>query len=211
MAAIFIRTILIYLILIFTMRLSGKRQVGEMQISELVTTFLLSELASVPLTNPGTPFLLAIVPIFTIISAEIILSFFTTKCTLAKNLLDGKPSVIVKRGTLQKSEMEKMRLSLDDLLSELRLKDISSLSDVDYAILEPNGQISVFEKKNAPLSHALVIDGVIQQDALGLLGKNERWVEHFLQEQDISGLQEVFLLAVTDDNTATLIKKGDCE
>ncbi len=208
MAAIFIRTLLIYLILIFAMRLSGKRQVGEMQISELVTTFLLSELASVPLTNPGTPFLLAIVPILTIISAEIILSFLTVKFVPVKNLLDGKPSFMIRKGTLQKKEMEKMRLSLDDLLSELRLKDIASLSDVDYAILEPNGQISVFPKGSS-LSHIYIVDGALQKDAMKSTNRTETWVRAILKEQAVSDPAEVFLLSVTDTGTVTLIKKGD--
>ncbi len=209
MASIFIRTILIYLILIFIMRLSGKRQIGEMQISELVTTFLLSELASVPLTNPSTPFLLAVIPIFTIVSAEIILSFLTTKSSLMKKLLDGNPGMIIRRGVLQKKEMEKLRLSLDDLLQELRLKDIASLSDVEYAILESNGKISAFPKRKAPLSHVLIIDGVIQKTVLTEAGRSEKWIMQLIKEHDIADIKEVFLLSVTDDETITLIRKGD--
>ena len=95
LAAILVRTLLIYLILICTMRFSGKRQIGEMQISELATTFLLSELASVPLTDPTIPFLHALLPILTIVSTEIVFSFLATKWTIAKTLLDGKPSIIV--------------------------------------------------------------------------------------------------------------------
>ncbi len=211
LASIFIRTILIYLILIFIMRLSGKRQIGEMQISELVTTFLLSELASVPLTNPSTPLLLSIVPIFTIVSAEIIFSYLTTKCTLAKKLLDGKPSLLIKNGKIQKSELQKMRLSLDDLLCELRLKDIGSLSEVDYAILEPNGKISVFPKTSSALSHTLIIDGEIQKDTLKSLKKGEIWLQKLLKEQNITDIRDIFLFSVTDDGTPTIIKKGECE
>ena len=211
MAAIFVRTVLIYLILIFTMRFSGKRQIGEMQISELVTTFLLSELASIPLTNPAIPFLHAVIPIFIIISAEIVFSFLTTKCAFAKKLLDGKPSIIIRQGKIQKKEMEHMRLSLDDLLCELRLKDIASLSEVDYAILEPNGKISVFSKNDTPLSHVLVVDGVLQKDILLDMKKSENWVGSFLKMHDIPDLKEIFLLSVADDDSYTLIKKGDCE
>lgn len=211
MAAILVRTVMIYLTLIFTMRLSGKRQIGEMQLSELVTTFLLSELASIPLTNPAIPFLHAVIPIFLIISMEIIFSFLTTKCVFAKKLLDGKPSVIIRRGTIQKKEMERMRLSLDDLLCELRLKDIASLSEVDYAILEPNGKISVFPKTSAPLSHVLIVDGVLQKDILSEMQKSEAWVTSFLQKQNVCAPKEVFLLSIADDHSFTLIKKGDCQ
>ena len=211
MAAIFIRTLLIYLILIFTLRLSGKRQIGEMQISELVTTFLLSELASIPLTNPATPFLHAIVPILTIVATEIVFSFLTTKWTFAKRLLDGKPSIIIKRGRIQKKEMERMRLSLDDLLCELRLKDIAALSEVDYAILEPNGKLSVFPKNQSPLSHVYVIDGEIQKETLKETGKTEDWIRDILHRKKVRDIEMIFLLSATDDNAVTLIKKGDCE
>lgn len=211
MAAILTRTLLIYLILICTMRFSGKRQIGEMQISELVTTFLLSELASVPLTNPAIPFLHAVIPILTIVSAEIIFSFLTTKWTLAKKLLDGKPSIIIKKGRIQKTEMEHMRLSLDDLLCELRLKDIASVSDVDYAILEPNGKFSVFPKSSTLLSHVLVIDGILQTEVLKEIQKNEAWLMRILKESKISDLREIFLLSVTDHDDITLIRRGDCE
>jgi uncharacterized membrane protein YcaP (DUF421 family) len=211
LAAILIRTVLIYLILIFTLRLSGKRQIGEMQISELVTTFLLSELASIPLTNPAIPFLHAVIPILTIVSVEIIFSFLTTKWTVAKRLLDGRPSIIIKKGKLQKKEMERMRLSLDDLLCELRLKDIATLADVDYAILEPNGKLSVFQKNTTPLSHVYVIDGAIQTETLKETGKDEAWIKKLLQKQSIPHIKEVFLLSVTDDETVTLIRKEDCQ
>ena len=149
MAVIFIRTILIYILLLAVMRISGKRQIGEIQISELVTTFLLSDIASYPLTNPGIPLLNAIIPIFTIIPLEIIFSFLTTKFSGLKKLLDGKPSIVILHGKIQKKEMEHLRLSMDDLLCELRLKGISSVSDVDNGVRKrrliffKNGNLSV--------------------------------------------------------------------
>lgn len=207
MAAIFIRTILIYLLLLVVMRISGKRQVGEIQISELVTTFLLSDIAAYPLTNAGIPILNAVIPILTIIPLEIIFSYLTTKCTFIKKLLDGKPSIIIRRGMLRRKEMEKMRLSLDDLLCELRLKDIASVDEVDYAILEQNGQISVFPKKGSALSHAVVIDGTVNRDALIDAEKDEHWLRGVLRDRNINDIGEIFLLSVTVDGTITLIKQ----
>lgn len=207
MAAIFIRTILIYLLLLVVMRISGKRQVGEIQISELVTTFLLSDIAAYPLTNAGIPILNAVIPILTIIPLEIIFSYLTTKCTFIKKLLDGKPSIIIRRGKLRRKEMEKMRLSLDDLLCELRLKDIASVDEVDYAILEQNGQISVFPKKGSALSHAVVIDGTVNRDALIDAEKDEHWLRGVLRDRNINDIGEIFLLSVTVDGTITLIKQ----
>ncbi|MBE6665492.1 MAG: DUF421 domain-containing protein [Ruminococcaceae bacterium] len=211
MAVIFIRTILIYILLLAVMRISGKRQIGEIQISELVTTFLLSDIASYPLTNPGIPILNAVIPIFTIIPLEIIFSFLTTKCARLKKLLDGKPSIVILHGKIQKKEMERLRLSMDDLLCELRLKSIASVDDVDYAILEQNGQISVFEKNKAPLSHAVIIDGTLNTQLLKQIGKNKHWLQKILKSVNIQEYRDVFLLSVTDDGNITLIKQKQLE
>lgn len=207
MAVIFIRTILIYILLLAVMRISGKRQIGEIQISELVTTFLLSDIASYPLTNPGIPILNAVIPIFTLIALEIIFSFLTTKCAFLKNLLDGKPNIIILHGIIQKKEMARLRLSMDDLLCELRLKNISSVSDVDYAILEQNGQISVFQKDQKPLSHAIIIDGELNTRLLEDIGKNKHWLREILKEKNVREYKDIFLLAVTDEGNITLIKQ----
>ena len=207
MAVIFIRTILIYVLLLAVMRISGKRQVGEIQISELVTTFLLSDIASYPLTNPAIPILNAVIPIFTLISLEIIFSFLTTKCARLKKILDGKPSIVILHGKIQKKEMERLRLSMDDLLCELRLKNISDIDDVDYAILEQNGQISVFPKNQKPLSHAVIIDGVPNTPLLKQIGKNKHWLHEILKAKNIHEYGDIFLLSVTDSGDITLIKQ----
>ena len=199
------------MILLAVMRLSGKRQIGEIQTSELVTTFLLSDIASYPLTDPAIPLLNAVIPIFTIIPLEIIFSFLTTKSARLKKILDGNPSFIVVHGKIQKQEMSRARLSMEDLLCELRLKNIASVSDVDYAILEQNGQISVFQKKDEPLSHALVIDGILNQTLLKKIGKNKHWLDRIMKEKNIRDLHNIFLLSVTDSGSITLIRQNDTE
>ena len=211
LAVIFIRTILIYMILLAVMRLSGKRQIGEIQTSELVTTFLLSDIASYPLTDPAIPLLNAVIPIFTIIPLEIIFSFLTTKSARLKKILDGNPSFIVVHGKIQKQEMSRARLSMEDLLCEMRLKNIASVSDVDYAILEQNGQISVFQKKDEPLSHAVVIDGILNQTLLKKIGKNKHWLDRIMKEKNIRDLHNIFLLSVTDSGSVTLIRQNETE
>ena len=211
MAVIFIRTILIYMLLLAVMRLSGKRQIGEIQISELVTTFLLSDIASYPLTDPAIPMLNAIIPIFTIIPLEIIFSFLTTKSAKLKKILDGNPSIVILHGKIQKKEMSRVRLSMEDLLCELRLKNIASVAEVDYAILEQNGQISVFSKKEEALSHAVVIDGYLNEELLKKIGKTKHWLYQTLQENNIEDLRDIFLLSVTDSGFVTLILQKQTE
>ena len=193
------------------MRLSGKRQIGEIQISELVTTFLLSDIASYPLTDPGISLLNAVVPILTIIPLEIIFSFLTTKNNRVKKILDGNPSIVILHGKVQKKEMTRVRLSMDDLLCELRLKDIPSVADVDYAILEHNGQISVFPKKEAPLSHTVVIDGAVNDPLLKKIGKNKHWLYQMMKEKSIGDIKDIFLLSVTDDGRVTLILQKETD
>ena len=211
LASIFIRTILIYLILIFIMRLSGKRQIGELQLSELVTTFLLSDIASIPLVDPSAPLLQAVIPIFTIISLEIVLSFLATKWNPIKKLVDDRPSVVIRNGVICKKEMSRVRLSADDLLCELRLKDIPSVEEVAYAILEPNGKISAFKKDDSPLSHVFVIDGAIQTNTLYGTGKNEAWVYDVLKKHGVRDIRQIFLLCATDGGHVTLIRQEDCQ
>ena len=211
MPAILIRTILIYVILLAVMRVSGKRQVGEIQISELVTTFLLSDIAAYPLTDPAIPLMNAIVPLLTIIALEIILSYLTTKCAKLKPLLDGKPGIIIHRGKIQKKEMEKLRLSLEDLLCELRLKDIACIDEVDFAILEQNGKISVFKKGEAALSHPIITDGVLQKDMLKEAEKDMKWLRDTMKAREIQDIRRIFLLSVTNDGKITLIEQKDTE
>ena len=211
LAVIFIRTVIIYLLLLTVMRISGKRQIGEIQISELVTTFLISDIAAYPLTDPGIPLLNAVIPLFTIIPLEIIFSFLTTKCAKLQSLLDGKPGVIIHRGKIRKKAMSRMRLSMEDLLCELRLKNIGSVDEVDFAILEQNGQISVFPKNGSALSHALIVDGTLKRDMLKEAEKTEAWLEKTLEAHGILRIEDVFLLSVTADGKLTLILQKETE
>lgn len=204
------------------MRLSGKRQIGEIQLSELVTTFLLSEIASHPLTNPGIPFLHAVIPILTIISLEITLSFLATKSAVMKSILDGKPSVMIRKGVINQKEMVKMRLSMEDLLCELRLKNIASPDEVEYAVLEQNGRISVFPKDarrqptlsdlrlsgdGAGIAHAVIIDGHILEYAVQNAGKDRRWLEEQLKRKHIHDIKRIFLMTVDDNGKIHIVKK----
>lgn len=222
MAAIFVRTVMTYLLLIGVMRLSGKRQIGEIQLSELVTTFLLSEIASHPLTNANISILYSVVPIVVIISLEIMMSFLTTKSAVMKSILEGKPSMIICRGVIDQKEMVRMRLSMDDLLGELRLKNIASPDEVEYAILEQNGQISVFPKDShrpvtlsdihAPydgrgISHSVIIDGHILPYAVKGAGKSEAWVREQLKKRRIRDIKTVFLMTVDDADAVLIIRK----
>ncbi len=221
MLTILIRIILIYVLLIGTMRLMGKRQIGELQLSELVTTFLLSELAAAPITDDQIPLAFAIVPISVLLALEVIISFAVTKIPVLKPLFDGKPSVLIRRGELDIKEIGRVRISVEELLSQLRVAGVADISEVDYAILEQNGQLSVIPKrKDSPptaaesktrviesgIAHAVIVDSHISKHALKQLGHDRKWLESRLKHHHVT-LDGVFLFTVNDVGKENLIKK----
>lgn len=203
------------------MKLMGKRQLGQLQLSELVTTLLLSEIAADPITNPDVPLLHAVIPILLLFFLEIIISFTTTKVPKFKKLFDGVPCIVVVKGKLDQKQLRKNRISLDELLSEMRKKDIYDISDVEYAILEQNGQLSITPKaqnltvtradigikeKECGISHPLVIDGHIYDYNLTLLGKDRSWLFRTLKQMGTQ-YKKVFLFSMDDAGNTNLILK----
>lgn len=213
MATVLIRTLLVYILFICVIRLTGKRQVGELQISELVITFMVSELATIPIQDISIPFSYSIFPIIFLLAFEVILSFIMTKSVKAKKLFAGNPSILIKKGKLNQKELSSLRIGINELLGELRLKDVSDISQVDYAILEQNGKLSVFLKENEVLEptitgigHAVIIDGVINESNLYYSNKNEAWVKKCLSEHKIP-LNDVFLMTVDDKSKVNIVRK----
>ena len=212
MATVLIRTAIIYILFTFTVRLMGKRQVGELQISELITTFMLSELAINPIQDISIPIAYALIPLVFLFSMEVITSFLVTKSSKFRRAFMGAPSIIIRAGVLDQKELGRLRISISELLSELRLKNASKIEDVDYAILEQNGQLSVFLKDNMQSSsgveHALILDGSINHSALNEVEKTPDWVECQLRERGLK-LKEVFLLTCDDSDNINIIKKEE--
>ncbi len=208
MATVLIRTALIYVLFTFAIRLMGKRQVGEMQLSELVTTFMLSELAINPIQDISIPISYSLIPLVFLFSIEVISSFIATKSSSFRRAFVGSPSVIIKNGVLNQGELERLRISISELLSELRLKDIGSIDEVDYAILEQNGKLSVFKKQSGGIAHAIVIDGELNSSALSASEKSAEWVQEQIKERNLS-LKQVFLMTVDDNGNINIIKKEE--
>ena len=213
MATVLIRTLLIYILFICVIRLTGKRQVGELQVSELVITFMVSELATIPIQDISIPFSYSVLPIVFLLASEVILSFITTKSVKAKKLFAGNPSILIRQGKLNQRELAELRIGVNELLGELRLKDVSDISQVDYAIIEQNGKLSVFLKDGESTSptvsgigHAVVIDGVINESNLRYSQKNKIWLEKYLNAHKIE-LSDIFLMTVDDKSKVSIIKK----
>lgn len=217
----FARTVLIYCLLIAVIRFLGKRQLGQMEPSEVVVTMLVADLASFPMEDPQIPLSAGVIPILAVLSLEILLSFMSVRSLKFRKLLCGKPIILIENGQFLQENMRKSRITIDELLSQLRLKDILDPSTVQYAILETGGTLSVFpypqerpapakaagirvEQELAPV--AVVSDGRILSDNLKKAGKNEKWLEKTLQKQGAT-LKQTFLLTVDKENKVLFYKK----
>ncbi len=205
LTTLLVRTVIVYLLLTLSMRIMGKRQLGEMEISDLITTLLFSEIAAVPVVDQSIPLFHAIIPILILISFEIIIPFAIGKSRKVKKLVEGRPSYLIYKGELRLSEIKKNRVSLDEIMCELRNQGYFDLSDVDYALLEPNGQLSVLPKSNdetlrnvGGMMHCLVINGEIVRFNLSLVGVDENWVNKTVSAMG-ARLSDVSLLGI-DDN-----------
>ena len=220
---VLIRTLIVYVLLTATMRIMGKRQLGELEISELVTTLLISEIAILPIGDPELPFVYAVIPLVTILSLEVFLSTILLKCPKLKNVVSPRPNVLIRHGKLDQKEMERNRISIDELISEVRQKSLTSLEEVDYAILEQNGKLTVIAKKSAQpatpkdlglcvtengISHALIEDGVINRYNLDQLKRDEQWLNERLSERALTA-RDVFFLGMDDGGTLYWIEREE--
>lgn len=221
MATVFVRTAIIYLIFFISVRIIGKRQIGELQLSEFITTLMMSELAVNSIQDISIPVSYSIIPVIFLLCVEIIVSFLSTKSQIIKKLLFGSPSIIIKNGKIDQKQLSKLRMSVNELLSELRLKDISSIEDVDYAIVEQNGKLSVFpklKKQNITkedlnissgedtISFSLVTDGEVSKEGLKYLGKDEKWLNAYLERKHID-MKDVFLLTMGKSGRVSIVYK----
>ena len=200
----------------------GKRQVGELEPSELVLSLIIADLASVPMQDYGIPLLTGVVPILTLLSLTMILSVLTMKSVRFRALLCGRPSIVIQNGSLDQREMARNRLTLDELLEELRGKGYTDLSAVKYAILETNGQLSVLPYANQKppaaqdlkvtvselgLPRVLVSDGRLMEHNLKALGHDRPWLDKQLAQRGCRDLSSVFLLLADEADGIYLAKK----
>lgn len=207
MVSIFIRTILVYILLNVVLNIMGKRQIGELEVGELVCTLLISEIAAIPISDPDIPLSWAVVPIIFICATEVALSAIKNRCTKVKRAVEGNSLYIIYKGRLRQNVLLENRISINEVLTEMRIQGFGSIEEIEYGILEQNGKISLFDK-NTTLSHFLVIDGEVNKNAMRELGYNEGWLKRVLAEQRLA-LGEVFLLSVDDGGKRNIIKKED--
>ncbi len=208
---IIVRTIFFYFLIFLVYRMMGKREVGQLGIIDLIVSILIAELAVISIENYDNNMMSSVLPILILLCLQMILAFLTLKMPKFRIFLDGNPSVIIKDGRVNYKEMTKQKYNLDDLMIQIREKGYRSIEEIEYAILENNGTLSVFpypkEKKKTSLPLPVILDSNIQKNTLKMLGKNEAWVYDLLKKKGIE-IEDVFY-AFYKDNNIFIIQDND--
>lgn len=223
MFIVFIRTAILYTLVVIVMRLMGKRQIGELQPYEFVITIMISDLAALPMQDTRLPLLLGVIPIVTLLLMKNILSQVQLKSQFARRIIDGEPSILIYNNKINYTALKKQQINIDEIMEELRLAGYFDLDEIQYAILENNGQMSILpvsqsnsssgssNQNSGSISNSnnssnstppqlpkiLVSDGRINKNSLTTLGKDKTWVERVLKNHGIDSIDKV-LIAMYD-------------
>lgn len=215
MTLLFIRSIILYILVLIIMRFMGKREIGQMQPFELVISIMIADLASTPLGDNGVSIINGIIPILALLLMHLLISFLNLKSIKIRELVSGKPRILIYRGKIDEKALKKERITINELQERLRNNDIVHLSEVEYAILETSGQITVIQKpeKRAVtledlkleaeyegIPYDLIIDGKVMEKNLKKIGKNTKWLNNQLNP---------FKLKIENVLIATIDGKGN--
>lgn len=222
MAIVIARTLVVYFALLLTMRLLGKRQLGEMELSEFVVAALIADLAAHPLQDMGIPLINGLVPIAVLFCCEVLIAGLSMKFIRLRELLFGKPSMLIIKGEINQAEMHKNRFTLDELMQELRNQGGTDIRSIEYAILETDGKLNLLPfprerpvtaaQMNIPTPergypHIVISDGRVLEGNLRHLGLDQSWLENELNAQGVSSREEVYLMTVDEDRDIFLARK----
>lgn len=224
MGVSFIRALILYLVALIVMRIMGKREIGQLQPFELVVTIMIADLGAVPMQDTGIPLIQGIIPILALLVAQLVLSYINLKSGRAREFICGTPSILIQKGKLMEQRLNKQKYTINELMEQLRVAGYPNIDDVEYAILETSGQVSVIpkpEKKNVViedlnltagykgLPRPLVVDASYLKDNIEEMGYNEAWVDKKLKENKMT-LEETLIL-VSDENGNVFCQKKDKE
>ncbi|MBR2370910.1 MAG: DUF421 domain-containing protein [Clostridia bacterium] len=222
MLTILLRTVVIYLILIIALRLMGKRQIGQLEVSDFVTTLMLSEIATIPMENPQLPLVYALIPIITLLTFEVVSSVVSKRYPTFKRVVNSTPSMLIRRGIIDQVEMRRTRISLEELLSEVRQSGVADISEVYYAILEANGNLTVIPRSSAMpatrsdmsvdvpetgIAHIVISEGRLNRNALKYLGISREKVDKILRKRGVQ-IHDVYLMTCDDALNFMITTKG---
>lgn len=211
MLIIITRTLILYALVVIALRLMGKREIGQLQPFDLVIILMISELAAIPSENVGIPLIAGIIPILVLLLASILLSTIELKSERARAIINGTPSILIERGRIIEAELKRNRYNLNDLIEELRIKNVPNIADVEFAVLETNGQVSVLPKSlkrpTTPedfnmspsyegLPTALITDGNLNRINMKRANKDLQWLQNELKKQNLKQIDEVLLASL---------------
>lgn len=211
MFIVLFRTIILYVIVVFTMRIMGKRQIGQLQPFELVIAIMVSQLASIPMQDTRIPLVHGIIPIITLLILQVLISLVQLKSELARSIFCGKPSILISKGKIDIKQLKNNKFNINDLLEEIRLQGYYNIQDIEYAILETSGQLSIIPKTELEpatkqdlnvkssqdkLPVTLILDGKINTANLKLIDKNKSWLKGQLDKNNVQSEEQVFLALI---------------
>lgn len=215
-----LRTVILYFMVILSLRLMGKRQIGELEPSELVVTIMISELATIPMQETGAPLMKGLFPILALLTLEIFLSAFLMKSIRFRKLLCGKPSLVIENGKVIQKELKKNRLTIDELIEELRFQSVTDISTVQYGVLETNGQLSIIlyaAERPAKAGETatdlgglpviIVNDGRLMTYNMRKKGITEKWLSSELKSRGADSIRDVYLFMVDERNNIYYLPK----
>lgn len=221
MTIILIRTLILYIVVIFSVRLMGKRQLGELQPAELVVTILISNIATLSLEDLDIPLFKGIMPILLLVCFEVIVSFISLKSVRVRRWISGSPKIIIRDGKIDQETLYALRFSVDDLMTSLRADGVFAVEDVQFAIVETNGKVSVYQKsaqqpavkedvhadkKSVDPPQIIIADGQIRSKALEAIGQDKKWLDMILRTSEMN-LKDVFLMTADKACRYNIVKK----
>lgn len=226
MAIILIRTIILYLVVLFVLRVMGKGELSKMDPFQMVILFMIAELASMPIESPSVSVISGITALISLLFLQVLFSFIALKSEKFKRLINGTPSVLIDKGTIDVRELNRLRISINDLTEQLRLKNVASIADLDYAIMEVNGDLTVIPSPDKkPLTPAdmsitkaaellpvvLISDGALYQRNMNTVDLSENQLKSELLSYGISSYKEVFLCYTDEKQKLHVYKKGTAD
>ncbi len=191
---ILFRSVFFYILVTILYRIMGKREIGELSIMDFIVSIFIAELVAISIENYNSSILVSLIPVIALDLIQILLSYISMKSKKIRDIVDGIPSVIIEKGKVNFKEMKRQRYNVEDLLMQLRSNSVKSINDVDYAILETSGKLSIFKNKDDPNKDyplPLILNGIIDKKVLDKINKNEKWLNNELLKQHIN-LNNIF-------------------
>ncbi|WP_174729932.1 DUF421 domain-containing protein [Mesobacillus harenae] len=196
-----LRTLFLYVVILITFRLMGKREIGELSVLDLVIYMMIAELVVLSIESPNEPVIRSLLPIFLLMAVQIGLAYFSMKNKKFRDIVDGRPSILINKGKIDEKAMREQRYNFDDLLLQLRENNVVNVSDVEFAILETSGKLSVFEKVKAKgeITIPLILDGEIQEDGLERIDKTSLWLRQHLKALGYKDIKAISFCSYQND------------